>query len=62
MKEIQCLSQRSNYHHPAAAEHRRTEWLEGLNNTLTLALIAVGVIASMATGALLAVMSAAGML
>ena len=61
MKEIECLSQRSNYHHPAAAERRRTEWLEKLNNTLMNALIAVGVVAAVATGVVMAFVSAAGM-
>ena len=62
MKEIQCLSQRSRCHHPLAAERRRTAWLENLNKTLQNALIAVGVVAAVATGALMAFVSAAGML
>ncbi len=62
MKEIKCLSQRSNYHHPLARERRRVEWLENLNKTLQNALIAVGVVASIATGVVMAFVSAAGMM
>lgn len=62
MKEIQCLSQHTHQNHPLAAEHRRVEWLENLNNTYLNALIAVGVVAAVATGALMAFVSAAGMM
>ena len=62
MREIKCLSQTSNYHHPVAAERRRTAWLENLNKTLQNALIAVGVVASIATGVVMAFVSAAGMM
>ena len=62
MKEIECLSQRSIYRHPLAVERRRVLWLENMNNMYMNALIAVGVVASMLTGVLLAVASAANML
>lgn len=62
MREIKCLSQRSNYRHPVAVERRRVLWLEDMNNTLQNALIAVGVVAAVATGVVMAFVSAAGMM
>ena len=62
VKEIQCMELYSNRNHPIAQERRRADYYQSMYDLMINCTIVVTIVAAMATGVLLAVTSAAGLI
>ena len=62
MKEIKCMDLQSRRHHPVAQERRRADYYQSMYDMMLNCTIVVTIVAAMATGVLLAVSTAAGLI
>ena len=61
-KEIKCMELHSSNHHPLAQERRRADYYQSMYDLMLNCTIVVTIVAAMASGVLLAVTSAAGLI
>lgn len=61
-REIKCLELHSRQNHPLAQERRRADYYQSMYDLMINCTIVVTIVAAMATGVLLAVTSAAGLI
>ena len=61
-REIQCMELHSSRNHPLAQERRRADYYQSMYDLMINCTIVVTIVAAMATGVLLAVSTAAGLI
>lgn len=61
-REIECMNLHSSRHHPLVQERRRADYYQSMYDLMLNCTIVVTIVAAMATGVLLAVTSAAGLI
>ena len=61
-REIQCMELHSSRNHPLVRECRRADYYQSMYELMINCTIVVTIVAAMATGVLLAVTSAAGLI
>lgn len=62
VKEIKCIELHRSRNHPLAQERRRADYYQSMYDLMLNCTIVVTIVAAMATGVLLAVTSAVGIL